>query len=861
MAEIKDVLREAAIQIRDEHKLGANTAKRVGSLLLALVDAGLNLEDLKEIFLSKTQPDIAQELIIFLKGLLIGENGSGITVLENGMSQAVVDYLYVKIKAVFDELEVKKKTYVGGEQVLSPAGMKCIRVEGQADAYRCYFKAEEDGVEIENRFTVGTLAIAQECNIKVGVSHHVGNRYYWRAVTTVGTDYIDLSKTHCDPNIENDLPAAGDDIVALGHLTDITRQGAIILSSVNEVAPSILMYQGINDFTLAGKESISLDFDKSTGRARMKVYGDAYIGARDRSSYIEYTQDGLEVKAKKIVLESGDSLDDKLDNLQVDVDAVKAQSDNEYTLWFFDYAPALNNVPASDWNTPELRAAHEQDMFYNRSTGLAYRFEKDEDSNYAWNPITDQQTIKALENAAKAQDTADGKRRIFVEQPTNASVYDIGDMWVTATYPAAAPYTYENDSLVCKTAKTAGAAFSIDHWKPASNATTATIKNLGDSILLTVAENDEQVRKLVASAQATANSAGTLANAAGTLAGTANDTANTANNTANAAKEQATANATAIVQTNKDISVVSGRFNSDGTLKNTSGLVTGNGTFASLFASAVSADGDIVKKADIRTFITEDAAGKLISNATIQADKINFIGKTIINDNFVVAANGDLTLKNMTAVNGKFTGEVNATTGKIAGLKVSGNSLTNEGFNNDAYIILRNDPNKTFAGIGGSMLPATAGGVQAVARFENNRSIADTNNIALYCEAGGASGYGKNYALWVAKGQVWMPGVLFGGTIQWPASNQDIQILTRYNFEMVGSVSATGSSNSGYIQINHNLGHTNYFVIASSYGGETLFTSVADKTSGSFKIYIFGRNGGAAWNKPFSFAVIGMNSK
>lgn len=192
---------------------------------------------------------------------------------------------------------------------------------------------------------------------------------------------------------------------------------------------------------------------------------------------------------------------------------------------------------------------------------------------------------------------------------------------------------------------------------------------------------------------------------------------------------------------------------------------------------------------------------------------------------------------------------------------VKDNSLTNEGFNNDAYIILRNDLKKTFAGIGGSMLPATAGGVQAVARFENNRTIADTDNIALYCEAGGASGYGKNYALWVAKGQVWMPGVLFGGTIHWPASNQDIQILSKYNFEMVGSVSATGSSNSGYIQINHNLGHTNYFVIAGAYGNYTLFTSVADKTANDFKIYAYGREGSAAWNKPFSFVVIGMNSK
>lgn len=151
-------------------------------------------------------------------------------------------------------------------------------------------------MEIENQFSVGSLAIAQECNIKTGVSQHAGNRYYWRAVTSVGSDYIDLSKAECDKNVENDIPAIGDDIVGLGHKTDITRQGAIILSSVDEVAPSIIMYQGINDFSLAGKDVIALDFDKSTGRARMRVYGNAYIGAKDRSQYIELKDGKVNIK-------------------------------------------------------------------------------------------------------------------------------------------------------------------------------------------------------------------------------------------------------------------------------------------------------------------------------------------------------------------------------------------------------------------------------------------------------------------------------------------------------------------------------------------------------------------------------------
>lgn len=261
------------------------------------ISGSANIEELSKYFLRKDKEDIANELITFLKGLLIGKNGRGITVLENGMSQAVVDYLYVKVKAVFDELEVKKKTYVGGEQVISHAGMKCNRVDELDDVYRCYFKEEEDGIEIENQFTPGSLAIAQECNIKTGISHHVGNRYYWRLVTAVGENYIDLSKTVCDPNVENDVPVAGDDIVGLGHKTDITRQAAIILSSVNEVSPSIIMYQGINDFTLTGKDVISFDFDKSTGKARMKVYGDTYIGDKDRTTYMEYTQDkGVDIK-------------------------------------------------------------------------------------------------------------------------------------------------------------------------------------------------------------------------------------------------------------------------------------------------------------------------------------------------------------------------------------------------------------------------------------------------------------------------------------------------------------------------------------------------------------------------------------
>lgn len=106
-------------------------------------------------------------------------------------------------------------------------------------------------------------------------------------MVAVGRDYIDLSKTHCDQ--DSDAPAAGDDIVGLGHETDIARQGAIVLSSVSEKAPSITFYAGINSYSLLHKEIIELGYDKVTGKPYQRIYGDFYAGARDKSTYMEYT--------------------------------------------------------------------------------------------------------------------------------------------------------------------------------------------------------------------------------------------------------------------------------------------------------------------------------------------------------------------------------------------------------------------------------------------------------------------------------------------------------------------------------------------------------------------------------------------
>lgn len=315
---------------------------------------------------------------------------------------------------------------------------------------------------------------------------------------------------------------------------------------------------------------------------------------------------------------------------------------------------------------------------------------------------------------AKAQDTADGKRRVFVAQPTAGQAYDVGDLWVNATYSGGG-VSYDNDTLRCLTAKAAGTAFSIAHWTPASNATTAYIKNLGDSILLVVSNTKDELNGLITQNRTSTNEAINKANAAAKDASSAMlkategvngassamskaieafNNAGAAQNAADNANGQVVKNATAIEATDKKITALAAKvtFDANGNITNinksglvttadlntlitqkftfdangkvtnisTSGLVT-TSDFAGLFASQATEDG-LVKKADISTFITADQAGTLISNATIQADRINFTGKTIINGNFVVDTNGALKVKNMFVTDGCM----------IAGFKVNG---------------------------------------------------------------------------------------------------------------------------------------------------------------------------------------------
>lgn len=415
---------------------------------------------------------------------------------ENGDSYLEVDRMLVRKVATFIRLLIQQIKHVGGQIILTPASMSCVKIEDKGDFYRCYFENTDGERTIEQEFVVGDLARAQTFNVKEGINENVTNTYYWRAVVGTGDNYIDLSKTDCDAGSTE--PKAGDDIVQLGNKTDATRQAAIILSAYGNDAPYFKLYRGINSYSLDGKEFVSFS------RSEVMIIADAikFSSGESVKDYIDNAVGEVNTKVDDAISDLSENIS-FVNQLSKDLEAVKNQIDGAIETWFYEPVPTLSNEPAVNWTTSEDKNVHLGDLYYD-GNGKAYRFQMSGIS-YVWQVITDSDITKALADAKKAQDTADGKRRVFVTTPSNASVYDIGDLWVNATYGS-----YKNDLLRCKTSKQANAQFSIEHWELATRYTDDTKANQAQA-------SADAAKQAADSAQQTANNAVQSASTANAL--------------------------------------------------------------------------------------------------------------------------------------------------------------------------------------------------------------------------------------------------------------------------------------------------------------------------------------------------------
>ena len=137
-------------------------------------------------------------------------------------------------------------------------------------------------------------------------------------------------------------------------------------------------------------------------------------------------------------------------------------SDNPYMAFVIRKTDNAKITPAE---YPQIHFTISSDEMTNPDAGKSWRWVKEEDGTYKWTPIADSDAVKALQEAARAQDTADAKRRVFVVTPTTP--YDVGDIWTQGE---------GGDIMRCIESRATG-NFESSDWDKASKYTDDTVAN------------------------------------------------------------------------------------------------------------------------------------------------------------------------------------------------------------------------------------------------------------------------------------------------------------------------------------------------------------------------------------------------
>ena len=262
-------------------------------------------------FLSRKTDDIAQGLIRFMQGLKLGDGEKGIdadgnAVLGDAVLRRIVSLGYdgatqqgfgivdrgdgkfrldihdlqVWGKAVFQELEVRKLSYAGGNVYLSGSGGRIFKAEelydeaGKLRGWRCWLLADDGTTATQNMWRVGDQARCQTFGL---ADKQKPTRSWWRLVTAVSEEnvaltdesgnelydgkkfgWIEIAKDNCEPG--SDVPMAGDTIVLDGNQNpnERDRQGVMILETTGPNTPRIVAYKGVVGYTHEGCEVFKL---------------------------------------------------------------------------------------------------------------------------------------------------------------------------------------------------------------------------------------------------------------------------------------------------------------------------------------------------------------------------------------------------------------------------------------------------------------------------------------------------------------------------------------------------------------------------------------------------------------------------
>lgn len=182
------------------------------------------------------------------------------------------------------------------------------------------------------------------------------------------------------------------------------------------------------------------------------------------------------------------------------------QVDGNITTWFYNGIPTTDNNPAINWTTDKEKINHLGDLYYDQDTGYAYRWAYI-DNGYTWSKIIDADVVKALAVANSAKDTADCKRRVFLETPSPP--YDCGDLWIK-----------DMELYRCQTTKTETETYEDNDWIIATKYTDDTVANQVGKNLTILSGTVTEIRNDVDSLSNTMTNTTELVNEQGNSIGT-----------------------------------------------------------------------------------------------------------------------------------------------------------------------------------------------------------------------------------------------------------------------------------------------------------------------------------------------------
>lgn len=378
--------------------------------------------------------------------------GQGAQVWEDSdkFGHVETDYLAVRKAAWFRSITIEEVKHVGGELILSAAACVLSRVQGRGDRhevyydsgdpslnseeaksgefsyFRCYFEKTANGREAYNEWQVGDQARCQEFHPSVGTSEDVRTQYYWRLVIAVGEEtltdadgisteyyYIDLSNSEGTVIIGDDyepgkgadtgstMPQPNDSVVLLGHRgkTDLYRRSAQVYSTAELNSPSRRFYQDIKSFSLSSDNEIeTLEWNSKQAHTRW------HVGTTDE--YILFDKNGLEIRAKKIFMSTGKTIEETIAEMGGEITEVFLLTEAEGSP-----TPRIENNgtlvsgPLSPWDwTADQYQSHDHAVCVT-SQGLCYRWSNHPTHGWIWLSVSDKYLVDALQRTEALEST------------------------------------------------------------------------------------------------------------------------------------------------------------------------------------------------------------------------------------------------------------------------------------------------------------------------------------------------------------------------------------------------------------------------------------------------------------------------